>query len=147
MFLAGGSALWDITQCSQTAITDKALGNLRGIHTLVIMSGCNQSTIADNKALGHLRGVHTLVIMSGCNQSTIADTAFENLRGIHTLNVSHRDNSTITDEASKNLRGVRTAVIMSGCNQTTITDMQAIYHRCRGVRELAWDALTEHARV
>ena len=81
-------------------------------------------SIACNKKLGdkdfeNLKGIHTLN-MEGCKQKTITDKAFENLKGIHTLNMSHCNQNTITDKAFEHLKGIRKLNI-SSCNKK-ITD-------------------------
>ena len=90
----------NISDCSQSSISDKAFENLRGIHTLDL-SFCDQTTITD-AAFENLRGLHTLD-MSHCYQSTITDKAFKNLRGIQRLGISRCDQSTITDTAFRKL--------------------------------------------
>ena len=89
---------------------------LREIQSL-FMSWC--SSITDN-AFEYLHGIHTLD-MTFCQQSTISDKAFKNLRGIHTLDMEGCVQTTITDKAFENLRGIHT-LNMSYCNQSTITD-------------------------
>ena len=56
------------------------------------MSYCEPKKITD-AAFENLRGIYTLD-MQWCRQVTI--TAFENLRGIHTLNMSYCTQETIT---------------------------------------------------
>ena len=86
--------------------------------------------------MAHFELIHDVVTppdMSFCNQSTINEKAFENLRGIQTLNmsgcVSARNTQRdlpfccyITDKAYENLRGIHTLDIM-GCNQPAIVEI------------------------
>ena len=42
--------------------------------------------------------------MTRCSQKTITDKAFENLQGIHTLNMESCDQKTITDKGLESLK-------------------------------------------
>ena len=88
---------------------------LEGIKKLSIIK---QRNITD-KAFENLRGIHTLN-MSWCDQQTITDKAFEHLQGIHTLNMAWCNQETITDKAFEHLQGIHTLDI-AWCNQKTIT--------------------------
>ena len=54
----------------------------------------------------------------------ITDAAFENLRGIHTLDMNFCDQK-ITDAAFENLRGIHT-LDMCGCSQETTDQGQRL---------------------
>ena len=82
------------------------------------MTGCTQIT---DKAFENLRGINTLD-MSGC--TTITDKAFENLRGIRTLHMCECDQ--ITDEAQfENLRGINT-LVMYKCRVPSIASAKRV---------------------
>ena len=104
----------------------------------------------------YLREIQSL-FMSWC--SSITDNAFEYLHGIHTLDMTFCQQSTISDKAFKNLRGIHT-LDMEGCVQTTITSrtcegythsehvvLQPIYHHRQGIREFDRDTHSGHVVV
>ena len=113
----------NMSYCGKS-ITDAAFVNLRGIHTLD-MSYCSQPSITD-ATFDNLRGIHTLN-MSMCTQPSISDAAFVHLRGIHTLNMSNCRQRSISDAAFVHLRSIH-SLSVSGCSQPGVTD--AAFYTC-----------------
>jgi len=104
--------------------TDKALENLRGIHTLIMR---NQSNFTD-AGFANLTGINTL-IMDGCEG--ITDDALSHLRGIKILDISAKPTiyittrgPIITNAGLVHLRGIHTLFAM---NQPGITDAGLVH--------------------
>ena len=87
----GSSAFPARCICGRRPILDTAFDNLSGVHTLD-MSGCDHSTIA-YETFKNLRCKRTLNMSIAIRQPK----AFENLRRIDLLNMSHCHQSALTD--------------------------------------------------
>ena len=110
------------TMKNHTFTVRKKVDNLKFLEKIsfrVLNLRLQYNPISDND-FSFIRGIHTLN-MSHCNQTTITDEAFVHLKGIHTLDISHCNQTTITDKAFENLKGIHT-LNMSHCYQKTITD-------------------------
>jgi hypothetical protein len=122
--LAQGT-LFNVDFSYRYRLTDAFLEPLAGtIHTLN-MDGCNLVTGA---AFVHLRGIHTLD-MSHCKQETITDDALTHLDGISGLDISYCDQ--ITDAAFAHFAGLD-ALGMASCRSVK---SETLLH-LKGIRRL-----------
>jgi hypothetical protein len=106
---------WDVDNKAVCAIpvVDADFLHFEGLRELYVDS----SRDVTDAAFAHLRGIHTLD-MSGCNQSTITDAAFAHLAGIQRLSLWACSQATITDAVFAHLRGIQLLNI-SSCKQFT----------------------------